>query len=407
MRTCADDALATAARAVVDQERRAVARRDVPGRQGAAVGGRHRHLLVRDAERGLLDLPARGMGDQQPGSERDRDEHDERGRDREPARTVGGAPAEARPARRPARRGQRGDGRRRRSGDPAERHPDAGQVAPVGAGVDDVKAVGDDAEAEREQADEEPEREAGGTDEARLGGQPRGGYRHDREHAEDRRVGPGDRQVEQVSRHEREPARQERALQAGERAPRPPPPRGDGAGERCTVALIRTAGRRARRACEARRAGMIAAAMPASTATSVNAASMPTGIDIADVVLRQRLRDQRGQQDPQREPERGADQRRDHALVADHPPRLPAGHADRAQHAQLAGPLEDRQHERVDHAEQRHDHREREHHVQQVQEVREPGRVLARELRAGVQHGVAERLGGRRQRRSPLPARRR
>ena len=42
------------------------------------------------------------------------------------------------------------------SGDPAERHPDAGQIAPVGTGVDDVEAVGDDSEAEREQADEEP-----------------------------------------------------------------------------------------------------------------------------------------------------------------------------------------------------------------------------------------------------------
>ena len=37
---------------------------------------------------------------------------------------------------------------------------------------------------------------------------------------------------------------------------------------------------------------------------------------------------------------------------ADHAARLPPRHADRAQHAELARPLEDGQHERVDHAEQ-------------------------------------------------------
>ena len=51
------------------------------------------------------------------------------------------------------------------------------------------------------------------------------GTAHDGEHAEDRRVGPGDREVEQVERHEREPARQERALPAGEARSPPAPPR--------------------------------------------------------------------------------------------------------------------------------------------------------------------------------------
>ena len=57
------DALAAAARAVAEEHGRAVGGRDVPGGQRAAVGGLDRDLLVRDAERGLLDLPARRVGD--------------------------------------------------------------------------------------------------------------------------------------------------------------------------------------------------------------------------------------------------------------------------------------------------------------------------------------------------------
>ena len=71
------------------------------------------------------------------------------------------------------------------------------------------------------------------------------------------------------------------------------------------------------------------------------------------------------------DPERGADQRGDDALVPDHPPDLPAGHADRPQHPELAGALEDRQHERVDDAEQAHDHRQAEQHVEDLQELRD------------------------------------
>ena len=87
-----------------------------------------------------------------------------------------------------------------------------------------MEAMGDDAETEREQADEEPQREAAGSDEMRLGGQPRGGHRDDGEHTQDGRVGPRDREVEQVERQEREPARQERPLPAGDALP-PAPPR--------------------------------------------------------------------------------------------------------------------------------------------------------------------------------------
>ena len=83
-----------------------------------------------------------------------------------------------------------------------------------------------------------------------------------------------------------------------------------------------------------------------------------------------------------RQPEPGghaghrADQRRDDALVADHPPDLPARHPDRAQRAQLLHPLERRQHERVDDAEQRDDHGEREQHVEDRQQLVDAGRHL-------------------------------
>jgi hypothetical protein len=55
--------------------------------------------------------------------------------------------------------------------------------------------------------------------------------------------------------------------------------------------------------------------------------------------------------------------------VADHAPDLAPRHADGAQHPELAGALEHRQRERVDHAEQADDHRQREQGVEQGQEL--------------------------------------
>ena len=70
------------------------------------------------------------------------------------------------------------------------------------------------------------------------------------------------------------------------------------------------------------------------------------------------LRDQQAREDePEDDADHRPDQRGDHTLVADHPPRLPAGHADRPQHADLAGALEDSEHQRVDDAEEAHEHR--------------------------------------------------
>ena len=130
-------------------------------------------------------------------------------------------------------------------------------------------------------------------------------------------------------------------------------------------------------------------------ATIVKATSSGIGIENAMSYLRQRLGHQPGEEDAEREPEGGADQRRDDALVADHPARLPAGHPDRPQHPELACALEHAEHERVDHPEQAHDDRERQQHVEEVQEAGKALRVVVREGGAGVYVGVAE-VGRRR-----------
>ena len=111
------------------------------------------------------------------------------------------------------------------SSDPAGDHPDAGDVAPVGPGVDDVQAVRDDAEPDRERAGHEREPEAGGPRQARLEREPRGRDEEDRRDPGHRGGRAGDGEVEQVQRDEREPARQERALPAGDPPPPPAPPR--------------------------------------------------------------------------------------------------------------------------------------------------------------------------------------
>src|SRR5215210_6697589 len=50
-------------------------------------------------------------------------------------------------------------------------------------------------------------------------------------------------------------------------------------------------------------------------------------------------------------------------------PGLPPRHPDRAQHPQLARALEDREHDRVHHAEQAHDHRQGEQDVEHAEQV--------------------------------------
>ena len=87
--------------------------------------------------------------------------------------------------------------------------------------------------------------------------------------------------------------------------------------------------------------------------------------------------EQCAEHETERDAERAADQRRDHALVTDHAADLPPRHPDRAQHPELARPLEHRQDERVHDAEQADDDGEREQHVEHVEDrVQRPDLVV-------------------------------
>ena len=145
----------------------------------------------------------------------------------------------------------------------------------------------------------------------------------------------------------------------------------------------------------ARRAGMIAARIPMMIATIVSTISCTHGIAKRMSILRERRVDERGEEDPEREPERCADERRDDALLPDHATHLAARHPDRAQHADLARALVDREDERVDHPEDAHEDGEREHHVEERDELVEV-RVLALDpLLASLELGVGEAGDGR------------
>src|SRR5919197_5278226 len=96
----------------------------------------------------------------------------------------------------------------------------------------------------------------------------------------------------------------------------------------------------------------------------------------ADALVREPLRHERRQEEPERQPEPSPDQRRDHALVPDHPPDLAARHPDRPQHPELARPLEDREHERVHHPEQAHDHGQGQQHVEELEQLVDAVRAI-------------------------------
>ena len=65
-----------------------------------------------------------------------------------------------------------------------------------------------------------------------------------------------------------------------------------------------------------------------------------------------------------------------------HATHLTSCHADRAEHADLACSLEDRQDERVHDSEQAHDHGQREQDVEDVQHRAQPGDLVVDELLA-------------------------
>ena len=184
------------------QHRRAVARRARTRRTASrpsAVGDRH--LLVRDAERGLLDRPARRVGDQQHLRER----HQQRpGRTRPRRRASprrGRAASDARRAG-PARRGERGGGRRRRS---SERRratiPTPVRSRQSGPELTTCRPCETTPKPSASRPTTSAEREPGRPDEARLQRRTtRPGTATIASTPEHRRVGAGDREVEQVQR---------------------------------------------------------------------------------------------------------------------------------------------------------------------------------------------------------------
>ena len=115
----------------------------------------------------------------------------------------------------------------------------------------------------------------------------------------------------------------------------------------------------------ARRAGKIAAMIPTTIAATAKMISCVTGRvkSMKSIAGHQ----QGPERDPEQDSEDAADRRRDDALVSDHAPNLTARHADGAQHADLPGPLEHREHERVHDPEEADENREREQDVEDVE----------------------------------------
>jgi hypothetical protein len=183
------DPPAAAARTVAHKDRSAVTRGDIPGRQPAAVVGGDADVLVRDPEFRVVDRPARRVRDQVGLGERHHGEHRDGDGANDPDGGVADALARPRSRAGTPRRGGRCEAGRDEQ-ESADDVANAGDVAPVGAGVDDVQAVRGDAETDRDQSDHDAQREARGSRDVRLDQRP--GHRHGKDHedAEHGRVGP-------------------------------------------------------------------------------------------------------------------------------------------------------------------------------------------------------------------------
>ena len=142
----------------------------------------------------------------------------------------------------------------------------------------------------------------------------------------------------------------------------------------------------------ARRAGPIEASAPASAARTNIAASGITRVDQHEAEPGQRLGHQRREADPECDPQHRADQRRDHRLERDHLAHLAAQRADRPQHPELPGALEDRERQRVGDPEQRHEHRQREQRVDHDRQLLDPGRLFGAELLLVADRRVREAI---------------
>ena len=79
-----------------------------------------------------------------------------------------------------------------------------------------MQAVGDDAEAEAQEADDDAQDDPRRPRHVRAGQRPRDGGGDDRQQPEERGVGAGEREIEEVERDEGEAGEQERALEPGE-----------------------------------------------------------------------------------------------------------------------------------------------------------------------------------------------
>ena len=106
----------------------------------------------------------------------------------------------------------------------------------------------------------------------------------------------------------------------------------------------------------ARRAGRIAASIPARIVASTKIPIVLHGIVEDDPLVGECLGREDGKEDADHDSERASDQRGDDALVTDHSAYLPTSHPHSSQHPDLACSLEDREHECVHHAEQADDH---------------------------------------------------
>ena len=114
----------------------------------------------------------------------------------------------------------------------------------------------------------------------------------------------------------------------------------------------------------ARRDGHTAASTPTTRPASTATTSWSTGMSrtFSPSSDHRRL-DGRREQHPDRQPQQGAEQRDRDRLDPEHPAQLRAIHADRPEQADLAGPLDHAEGERVDDAEDRDQDREREQHA--------------------------------------------
>src|SRR5690348_12248506 len=113
---------------------------------------------------------------------------------------------------------------------------------------------------------------------------------------------------------------------------------------------------------------------------------------LGDALLAQRGHQGEAERGADHDPDDGAEDGQDHRLGPDHGADLAAAHADRAQQADLAGALEDREHERVHDPDERDDHGQAEQGVDQAEQLVDVGHLGLLELGPGLDLEV--RVGG-------------